>query len=183
MKTFAVLLLVHLIADFPLQTNRIFRMKLAGIRGLSLHVFIHLLVALFLIPTPWQYGSVLMVLVITHFVTDWTKVQLQRFDKPLLPGFILDQIVHILVIIMIAVWRPNVPSILPMWLIGPVIVFAFVPAFLMMGWVWANDRCQRNQQLGRKGVQWACRALLPMSQKVGWVVTAVVTVSSLVMVI
>jgi hypothetical protein len=183
MKTLAVLLLAHLIADFPLQTNRVFRMKLAGIRGLYVHTFIHLLTAAFLIRNPWHYWQILLILVVTHFATDWTKIQLQRLDKPFLPGFVIDQIVHILIIILIANWQPNLPSILPMEVIWPIILFVSAPALLMLGWVWANDRCQQHQRPYQRGVQWACRVLLPLSQQVGWVVTAVVIFSGIVMVV
>jgi hypothetical protein len=38
MTTFLALWLAHLLADFPLQTNRVFRLKIASNAGLALHV-------------------------------------------------------------------------------------------------------------------------------------------------
>jgi len=174
MSTFKILLLAHLLGDFPLQTNRIFRMKLAGTRGLVLHVAIHLFVAIIIIPTFWQFWLLLVLLGLTHFLTDWLKLRLQGPDKPQLFGFVIDQIVHISVIIVLSLWQPALPSIFSDALLVPAIVVAMIPAVMMLVWVWANDLCQLNKRIDSKSVIWACSRLLPMSQWVGWVVVGLV---------
>ncbi len=181
METFFILLLAHLLGDFPLQTNRIFRMKIAGTQGLLIHVAIHLIVAIILIPSAWQYWMVLFILGISHFFTDWTKVQLQRPSKPFLPGFLIDQGMHILVISLIAIWQPNIPSILPQRVLLPLLIFAILPALLMALWVWANDVYVIKKQINSKKAKWMHQHTLLMSQRVGWSVVALVMISNFVM--
>ncbi len=176
MITFKVLLLSHLLGDFPLQTNRIFRMKLSGHKGLALHVVIHLLVAVILIQYAWHYAAALLFLGVSHYLTDWIKVRLQSVDSPQFKGFVIDQIVHLLIIGLIA-WRiPDLPSVLPVRFLLPAIMITAVPALLMMGWVWANDMCLAQKMTDCKPVIWACRRLLPISQRVGWVVAGFVLI-------
>ena len=174
MSTFEVLLLAHLLGDFPFQTNRIFRMKLAGTRGLTLHVAIHLLVAMIIIFNFGRFWLLLLLLGVTHFVTDWIKVRLQRPDDPQLAGFVVDQIVHVLIIWGLALWQPTLPSIFPDAMLIPAILVALIPAVMMLGWVWANDLCQAKKKLDSKTVVWACSRLLPISQWVGWAVVCLV---------
>ncbi|KAA3653861.1 MAG: DUF3307 domain-containing protein [Chloroflexi bacterium] len=176
MITFKILLLSHLLGDFPLQTNRIFRMKLSGHKGLALHVAIHLIVAIILIQHAWHYAAVILFLGVSHYITDWIKVRLQPIESPQFKGFVIDQIVHLLVIGLIAWWTPDLPSVLPVRFLLPAIVITAVPALLMTGWVWANDMCQAKKMTHCKYVRWACRRLLPISQQVGWIVACFVLV-------
>jgi len=78
------------------------------------------------------------------------------------------------VIGLIAWWIPDLPSVLPVRFLLPAIVITAVPALLMTGWVWANDMCQAQKMEHCKSVKWACQRLLPMSQRVGWVVACFV---------
>ena len=176
MITFKILLLSHLLGDFPLQTNRIFRMKLKGHKGLAIHVGIHLIVAFILIQQAWQYGWMFLFLGVTHYLTDWTKVKLQPVGSPQFKGYLVDQVVHLLIISVIAWWLPDLSSTLPeAWLV-PAILLTAVPAFLMTWWVWANDRCQAKKKTNSKHVSWACQRLLPITQRVGLVVAGLVLI-------
>src|SRR5690606_27510716 len=74
MTTFLALWLAHLLADFPLQTNRVFRLKIASNAGLALHVAIHLLMTVLLVQQPARHLSLLLVLGVVHFLIDWTKL-------------------------------------------------------------------------------------------------------------
>ena len=105
MSTFIVLLLAHLLADFPLQTNRIFRLKITSNVGLALHVLIHVLMAALLLQQPGQYLDLLLALATAHFVTDWLKVRFPT--EPQWPGFVLDQVAHLAAIAGLAWWRPT----------------------------------------------------------------------------
>ena len=176
MITFQILLLSHLLGDFPLQTNRIFLMKLSGYKGLALHVAIHILVAVVLIQQAAQYAAVLAFLGVTHYLIDWLKIRLQPAGSPQFKGFVIDQIMHLLVVGLIAMWVPNLPSVLSEQFLPVAILITAVPAFLMFGWVWANDMCQARKMTCCRQVTWACRNLLSLSQHVGWIVAGYVLV-------
>ena len=174
MTTFFALLLAHLLADFPLQTNQIFRLKIAGNMGLVLHVLIHLLVAALMLQMPGQHIDLLLLLGAAHFVTDWIKV---RFTgNPQWPGFVLDQLAHLAAIALIAVWRPRVTAVFPLWLLLPLILLVLLPALLTLIWVWANDAQQQFRYQQSQAVQWASSRLLPLSQRMGWIAVLLVLV-------
>lgn len=174
MHTFAFLLLAHLIADFPLQTNRIFRLKLAGNRGILLHVLIHLVVTALLMRQPWQHWLLLGMLGVAHFATDWLKLRLQDPKGPQLVGFVFDQLAHVAVLGLLAAWRPEATAVLPTYLLLPAIYLAAIPAVMTMLWVWASDVCRIRGQFTCNSVTWACRRLLGLSQQMGWAVTLLV---------
>lgn len=172
MTTFFTLLLAHLLADFPLQTNLIFRLKISSNIGLVLHVAIHLLMTGILLQNPGQHVDLLLFLGVAHFATDWIKV---RFPgKQQWPGFILDQMAHLTAILFLAIWRPDTTAVLPLWLLLPLILFVFLPAALMLLWVWAKDAQQQNRYQQSRPVNWASQRLLSISQRTGWIAVAVV---------
>ncbi|HRQ40710.1 MAG TPA: DUF3307 domain-containing protein [Chloroflexota bacterium] len=183
MTIFATLLLAHLLADFPLQTNRIFRMKIQGAKGLTLHVLIHVLVTALLIRNFWQVWTTLLILGVLHYLTDWAK--LRYANDPLTPGFVLDQAVHIITLIVITVLTPQIMPVFPLWFLIPAIVLATIPALLTFGYVWASDQCRANMPrplVSTTTIQWACDQLLPLSQKTGWVIVAVLIGAGLLVV-
>lgn len=167
MTTFLALLLAHLLADFPLQTNRIFRLKLAGNIGLTIHVCIHVMMAFLMLNRPFEHLNLLLVLGVAHFVVDWIKIR--HPGDPQWPGFILDQFAHLLTIIFLAIWQPGVTVVLPLWIILPLIFLVLLPAFLMLLWVWANDAQHQPRFQQSRSVHWASYRLLTLSQRTGWV--------------
>lgn len=172
MMTFAVLLLAHLLGDFPLQTNRVFRMKLASKRGLALHIGIHLIAAAVLIENWWQQWQLLLILGVVHFFTDYVKIRLQKPGHPLTPGFIWDQVAHIVAIGLLALWRPDINSILPMWMLVVATFFAVFPAVMMLLWVWANDHYLDKTAVVSEPIVWISQNVLPISQRLGWGIMA-----------
>ena len=178
MSTFLALLLAHLLADFPLQTNRIFRLKISGNRGLFVHVLIHIMMAAILLQHPDQYWDLLLALGLAHFVTDWVKV---RFPgNPQWPGFVLDQLAHLVAIFLLSLWRPGVMAVLPLWIMIPLIFLVLWPALLMLVWVWANDVQQQTRYQESRSVHWASSRLLTISQRTGWVAVLLVMVCRLI---
>lgn len=163
MTTFAALYLAHLIADFPLQTNRIYQLKNESNQGILLHVAIHLLVASILIEDAPAHWPVFLVLGITHFLIDWAKLR-DPFRRQT-PGFILDQFAHFLTIVLIAAWQPDLATVLPVWFTWLGILLILLPATLVFLWVWATDL--RRELPENRAVKWACRSLLPISQGIG----------------
>lgn len=177
MNLFAALLLAHLISDFPLQTNRIFRMKIEGHLGLALHTAIHILVTAILLKHFWRYWPILLFLGVMHYLTDWIKVKYS--GKSLTPGFVLDQIAHIMVLILIVIAAPQMTAVLPLWFLVPAIMLASVPAFLTFTYIWATDRCQIERQPAEH-VTWASTKLLPLSQKAGWIIVITLTTTAII---
>lgn len=165
MTTFTALYLAHLIADFPLQTNRIYRLKTESSQGILLHVAIHLLVASILVEDALTHWPVFLVLGTAHFFIDWAKLRYPVYRYRQTPGFILDQFAHLLTIILIAAWQPELPIVLPSWFMWWGIFLIMLPATLVFLWVWATDL--RIELPENRVVKWACRSLLPISQRLG----------------
>ncbi len=180
MSTFFILLLTHLIADFPLQTNRIYTLKTtSGHKGLALHVAIHLLVALILVQNPWQHVPLLLAYGAIHYLVDWLKVRQSTTTQT--PGFLLDQAAHLLTVGVLAAVRPALLTWLPGWLVVISVGLALLPAMMTFLWVWATDL--HSEQPNNATITWASHHLLPLSQRVGSVFVLGLTVLSLLFVI
>lgn len=95
------LLFAHILADFVLQTNRICKGKRAignvKYGYLFLHSLIHAATA-YLLVAQWDTWSVPLVIFITHFVMDYIK---STHMKDNIKSFIIDQVVHITIIIVL----------------------------------------------------------------------------------
>ena len=176
MTTVITLLLGHLLGDFPLQTNKVFKLKTQGNFGLSIHVAIHLLVTAILIHQPWRYWPVLLVLGLAHFMTDWIKLNYPGKNQAI--GFVLDQLIHYITILLISNWVPDLPAILPIWIMIPAIALAFIPAIMTFFWVWANQVKQINLENEPVCITWASVSLLPISQRLGQLITLAIILSS-----
>jgi hypothetical protein len=175
---FATLLFAHLVADFPLQTNKIYRWKTEGSAGVALHVAIHLLVTAVLLQEPWRYGALFIILGAAHFVIDWAKVRLPAQRQT--PGFVLDQMAHVVTVAILAAMYPTTATVLPGWFLYPALVGALIPAILLLLWTVAIDMGKQDKKDSL--VQWAQRRLLPLSQYVGMILLlCVITVWLLVL--
>ncbi len=99
MNLFWLLLLAHLIGDFPLQTDRVFYVKKMIKGGLWLHVGIWSLCNLvFTIPYLKYplYWFIFLALVISHYIYDYSKIKLTEIGiADNFPLFILDQVLHV----------------------------------------------------------------------------------------
>lgn len=100
MFLFLRMVLAHFIADYPLQTNKIYGYKIRCFKGQLFHANIHLVVfALFLIPY-WHHPAAWVYLIcisLSHLLIDILKVQL--IDKTQINPiftYTLDQVLHIL---------------------------------------------------------------------------------------
>lgn len=96
---FYQLLLAHLIADFPLQFNELFKLKVKSKWGVLLHSAIVGVVAiLFLLPYVfciWMWVAII-ILIASHFLIDYARVILARkTNLDNLWMFLLDQFCHI----------------------------------------------------------------------------------------
>lgn len=168
MTTITILLLAHLVADFPLQSNKIVKMKNQGNKGLGIHVAIHVAVLLLLIKDPFQYWPTILVLAAAHFITDWAKVrQKAKFHTP---GFIVDQFIHIMTLIILAQFMVNTSASFPEWFLPPAIILALIPALLTFIWVIANDISRQEAYSESPNLQWARHHLHPISRNMSLVV-------------
>lgn len=95
------LLFAHIFADFVLQTNRICDGKKADGKTkyvyLLLHSLIHAATA-YLVVTRWNAWIIPSAIFLTHFVMDYIKSTYMKED---MVSFIIDQVVHIAVIIVL----------------------------------------------------------------------------------
>lgn len=95
------LFLAHLIADFILQFEELFQLKLKSRWGHLLHAFCHLAVSLLFLFPYWKEPSILIFVVVSSFVHYFQDIFKYRFmgnKKYFFLIFMADQIVHFLVI-------------------------------------------------------------------------------------
>ncbi|MDI6782727.1 MAG: DUF3307 domain-containing protein [bacterium] len=99
MYIFYRLLLAHLLAEFPLQFDLIYRLKVSKKTGIWLHAFIFFAVAVLLLIPWWGVGRFwvfLVFLLLTHYALDRLKIIFyRRFQVDNLGIFLLDQVAHI----------------------------------------------------------------------------------------
>ena len=165
MNLVAALLLGHLIADFPLQTAWIYRYKTESWLGVLLHSVIHVFVTTLLVRPLTHTASLLLLLGVLHFITDCAKIRITA--KQQTPGFLIDQFVHIGVLIFLAYWWQDLLiSTLPPALLLPLILYGTFLGLMIFFWVLSCDLAKGDW--GRYYVvQWARTHLLALSQYAG----------------
>jgi len=175
MTTAITLLLGHLLGDFPLQTNKIFKLKTQSNFGLALHVAIHLAVTALLIHRPLSHWPLLLVLGLAHFTTDWVKLNFPSKNQA--AGFVGDQFVHFITILLLSIWVPDLPAILPTWIMIPAIILAFIPALMIFFWVWATQIQNSSLKDDSMCITWASVSLLPISQRIGLIIMLIIALA------
>ncbi len=106
---FWTLLLCHLIADYPLQTDAMVQAK-KRLPGLTFHVAVHLIMLLVIVwgvvGMTW-HTTLPAILAVTalHFAIDAWKNVLSRF-KPqwVIGGYLQDQVLHVASLLLVAAW-------------------------------------------------------------------------------
>ncbi len=160
----ATLLIGHLIADFPLQTNKIYAWKKAGWPGLALHAFIHMGVTAALLIHPWQYGGVLLTLGVLHMLTDWGKLHIKSRWETV--GFLVDQAVHIGVLYFLSgLVRPG-DVIFPPPVLFAILAYTTLPALL----TFANVLRRDMRRVSTREWGWVSSedGVLRLAQMMGW---------------
>ncbi len=99
MNLFWLLILAHFIADFPLQSDKIFALKSKYSWGLLPHIFISFMTNL-VVAFPYvgfkNFWFALLFLATIHFLLDWLKILLtKKLLNDSMFTFLLDQILHI----------------------------------------------------------------------------------------
>jgi hypothetical protein len=108
MELFLLLVLAHLIADFPLQTENIAAAKCRGDRrGYLKHGVIHIVLLILLTHAYFSAGLVFLWLVLppAHILLDLLKNRLVRPEHPADAfAFLLDQVLHLLLLFLAWQW-------------------------------------------------------------------------------
>lgn len=133
------LLIAHFAADFIFQTNKMVEKK----KWFSIHMWWHILVVAgitFLFSFSW---ILTLIISISHWITDSLKVQLTvKKSKTAFKGFIVDQLIHILIIM--AIWSvfTNKYQILPELIYNlftnhnvSILVFAYIIVIWPVGYL------------------------------------------------
>lgn len=176
MNLLFTLLIAHLFADFPLQTNALARHKEKCWTGVLLHVLVHLVVMTLLIDQGGQYWPLILGIGVAHFIIDGMKL-LYRGPKGI-GYFLLDQALHVGTLFFATYlahqyWQPAPQSILPTdWLL-PLLGGALIPALMVLLWVWVNTL---SQEYTTRFVlfDWAKHQMLIVEQRIGMLLLAFV---------
>jgi hypothetical protein len=132
---FWTLLLAHLLADFPLQTDRMVMAK-KHLPGLAIHIGIHWVVMMLLfLPVIWIAWPFILVVVMLHFSIDSFKNFL-GWKRPqfVIGSYILDQTLHMSSLLLVSYWMAQTTE-LPVWpVISPWVVY--VIGLLLATYIW-----------------------------------------------
>lgn len=182
MHLLITLLLAHLLADFPLQSNRLARLKQSSLRGVFIHVLIYMVATAFLLRQPLQYWPLVLSLGIAHFVIDAVKI-VCKSQRAIL-CFVIDQIMHVSTVVVAVywaqrVWQPMPRGILADHLLVPAFVCSLLLATMVFCWVWTNDLSE--EQLKRYFLlRWVKSEILLLEQRVGLVLIGIVLLGQFV---
>ncbi|MGF7184922.1 hypothetical protein GGQ84_001007 [Desulfitispora alkaliphila] len=106
-ELFFLLLVGHLIADFPLQTNKLVAWKKTSKYGIAAHSMVGVIVTgALILPYLDKLWPALIAIGLTHYWIDGWKINVEKKKEPGFKGqlsyFIADQVLHIFVIFIIA---------------------------------------------------------------------------------
>lgn len=176
---FWILLLCHLIADYPLQTDAIVKAK-KGLPGLVWHVGIHFLtmsaILVGLLALGWR-GALPAVLIVTvcHFFIDLWKTLLERLRPSwVVFGYLQDQALHLVSIFAVALWveRSGGPG---MWVleipeVAPAISYVLVTHawFVTERVLWHRNAEYRGWVEDQAWSRMVGRAVLFSAYLIGW---------------
>lgn len=96
------LIVAHLLGDFALQPDKWVekkRHRKTRLPYLLLHGLVHLALLLVLLQFEMKYIIGISVIVVSHLLIDWLKLELQRLNSRWL--FFIDQMLHLLVIVFV----------------------------------------------------------------------------------
>jgi len=169
MHLLTTLLLAHLFADFPLQTNALAKLKKVSLTGVFIHVLVYVLITALVIREPARYWALIGGLGIVHFLIDSLKIRYQQSLATFY--FVIDQCLHVVSMVIATylamIYYPELPqSILPDNIAFVAVCGAFMLAFMVFCWVWVNSL--HEEQVKRHYLlQWAKHQMLAVEQRIG----------------
>lgn len=105
-----LLIIAHLLADFIFQPKKLIEWKKRNLTGILVHVMIFVLLSLLLLMPFlkfWETWVVIGAIGLVHFLTDKIKISLLSKDKGYIIPFVLDQIIHLISIVVGARFIPD----------------------------------------------------------------------------
>ncbi len=177
MHLFATLLLGHLIADFPLQTNWVFALKLKNSWGIALHVAIHIVITAILLGGSISAWPLLSILALLHFACDWSKLNIPC--KSQICSFLLDQAAHVATLLLLTILYPTIEPILSMWIVLPALLYAILPALMVSAAILGIEMSTNGSNLPA-WIEWARNKGISASQTMGNALVASLLVSLLI---
>ncbi len=100
-------LLIHFLADYPLQSNALIKLKVKSYLGVFLHCCIHLALLILILFPFLHLQNVWIgigVIFITHNIIDFIKIKLdKKYPNRRLIHYAIDQITHLAIISFIAI--------------------------------------------------------------------------------
>ena len=170
MELLLTLILAHLFADFPLQTNLIARLKAQHISGILLHVIIYVTATALLLDQPVTYWPLLLALGIAHFTIDALKTTIFA-NRAAICTFFGDQCLHLVSMIIVTavahgLWASVPQGILPPSLLRLTLSAALLPAGMVCCWIWTINSPEEsiNQSIW---LYWIREQMLTVEQRFG----------------
>ncbi len=170
MELLTTLLLAHLLADFPLQTNSMAAWKGKSNVILLLHVVVHIIVLWSLLGLKVALLPLVLLLGVAHWLVDWSKPRLPTMDA--VRAFILDQCVHVLCLLVAArigskFYHFHSYAVISTSLLYLSLLISFGLGVMVYYWLWTstlNDEIiQRHWYL-----RWSREQLLLFEQRTGY---------------
>ena len=170
MELLMTLLLAHLLADFPLQSNLMASLKNNSKQILALHVLVHMLVLWGLLGAKWQALPLVIFVGLAHFLVDWLKPRVlpQNGTKT----FILDQLAHVGCLVLAAVGEIKVNSerispVISHDILGLALIISLCLALMVYYWLW-TDTLQDEIVQRHRHLRWSRAKLLVLQQRTGF---------------
>lgn len=182
MHLLTTLLLAHLFADFPLQTNGLAKLKKSSLTGVFIHVMIYMVVTALLLQDPFHYWPLVLGLTAAHFIIDAGKTICKL--KSEVYCFILDQGLHFATVAFAAYlahqyWSPAPVGILPNTFLLSAFLCAFGLAIMVLCWIWTNGLSE--EEVNRHiFLRWVKERMLILEQRVGLVLLILVFIGQLI---
>ncbi|MFT5196751.1 MAG: hypothetical protein ACI85U_003788 [Candidatus Promineifilaceae bacterium] len=142
-EALAFLLLTHVIGDYALQTDSVYKLKISGgLLGLAVHVFIHILITGMLLQFGFLRNWLLLVLLfLLHFTVDLAKLQVNtRFH---FLAYLIDQFMHIVCILFLFWLFPQSKTLIPNQWLPLFLAYSLIPFVSMTAWVWHSEQQSR----------------------------------------
>lgn len=169
MHLLTTLLLAHLFADFPLQTNGLAKLKRESLTGVFLHVLIYVAITGLAIQKPLAYWPLILGLGAIHFVIDASKGSYtQKFEAFY---FLIDQCLHfisigIATLFTLYLYAQPPQSVWPYNLVLIALACALLLAIMVFCWVWANSLSEEQVQRHFL-LRWTKHQMLTLEQRIG----------------
>lgn len=163
------IMLAHLLADFPLQSNSLAASKTKSLKSLLNHIVIHAGVLWALLGL--KSGALPIVLGVSgsHLIVDWLKPRL--FHKSAVRAFIIDQSAHFICILGIGILAlllyPEYPTVVvSRILLYPSFLVSLGFAFMVLYWTWTTSLSRETVEQSAH-LRWSRDRLLEIEQRAG----------------